>query len=295
MRHAADADDGASSRVRSSALLLAPAAGLTALVFWASMAVLLVMSVYPFLSTATPRVTLAAWSKFVSDPYYWGVVASTLQLGVVTMLLSLLIGYPVAYAMTKIRHPGRLLLVTILLFSPILVSVVVRTYGWLLLLARDGAVNYALTGLGVIRSPLNLVFNTTGVVIAMVHILLPFMTFPVLSVLNQIPAQVGEAAIDLGANRLQRFVRVTLPLSLPGIVSGCQIVFTLTISAFVTPFLMSGGKVPTLSGVIYRDMEGLEFGFVSVTAFILLAVSLVILMLSNLVTRRAYARGEVGP
>jgi putative spermidine/putrescine transport system permease protein len=154
-------------------------------------------------------------------------------------------------------------------------------------------VNYALTGLGLTQQPLSLVFNTTGVIIAMVHILLPFMAFPALSVLNQIPPQLGEAAIDLGANRVERFMRVTLPLSLPGIISGCQIVFTLTISAFVTPFLMSGGKIQTLSGVIYRDMEALEFSFVSVTAFVLLAVSLVILVLSNVIARRSYARAEV--
>jgi putative spermidine/putrescine transport system permease protein len=276
-----------------AALLLAPAAGFTVLVFWAAMVVLVILSVYPFLSSRSPAVTFAAWSKFLRDPYYWSVVGSTLQLGAVTTLLCLLVGYPVAYAMTKIRHPGRLLLATVLLFSPILVSVVVRTYGWLLLLARNGAVNYVLVGLGLTHQPLNLVFNTTGVIIAMVHILLPFMTFPALSVLNQIPPQLGEAAVDLGASRVERFLRVTLPLSLPGIISGCQIVFTLTISAFVTPFLMSGGKIQTLSGIIYRDMEALEFSFVSVTAFVLLAVSLVILIISNVIGRRSYARAEV--
>ena len=289
----AQADDR--PRLLPAALLLAPATGFTALVFWIAMVVLMVLSIYPFLSSTSPTVTFAAWVKFLRDPYYWSVVGSTLQLGAVTTLLCLLVGYPVAYAMTKIRHPGRLLLATVLLFSPILVSVVVRTYGWLLLLARNGAVNYALVGLGVTQQPLNLVFNTTGVIIAMVHILLPFMAFPALSVLNQIPPQLGEAAVDLGANRVERFMRVTLPLSLPGIISGCQIVFTLTISAFVTPFLMSGGKIQTLSGVIYRDMEALEFSFVSVTAFVLLAVSLVILLISNIIGKRSYARAEVTP
>lgn len=271
---------------------MSPALGLTALVFWVAMCALLIMSLYPFLSTGTAGVTFTAWKRFLGDGYYWSVVASTLELGLTTTVLTLLVGYPVAYAMTKIRHPGRLLLATILLFSPILVSVVVRTYGWLLLLARNGAVNYTLTALGLTQQPVSLIFNRTGVVIAMVHILLPFMTFPTLSVLTQISPQLGEAAIDLGASRWQRFRRVTLPLSLPGIISGCQIVFTLTVSAFVTPFLMSGGKVQTLSGVIYRDMEGLDFAFVSVTAFVLLGVSLVILVLSNLIGKRAYARAE---
>jgi putative spermidine/putrescine transport system permease protein len=279
------------SLITRTALLL-PAAAVTVLVFWVAMAVLAVLSLYPFLTSGAPRATLDAWGRFLGDRYYWGVVSTTLQLGALTTAFALLLGYPVAYAMTKIRHPGRLLLITILLFSPILVSVVVRTYGWMLLLSRDGAVNYVLLHLGVVRSPLLLVFNTTGIVIAMVHILLPFMTFPILSLLNQIPTDLGEAARDLGANRWQRFWRVTLPLSLPGVISGCQIVFTLTISAFVTPYLMGGGKVQTLSGVIYRDMEGLSFAFVSVTAFVLLAVALAVIAASNAFGRRAYARAE---
>lgn len=282
-----------SRSIITRAVLLLPATSITVLVFWVAMAVLLVMSVYPFLSSGTTHLTLAAWGRFLSDPYYWGVVATTLQLGMITTSLALLIGYPVAYAMTKIRHPGRLLLVTILLFSPILVGVVVRTYGWMLLLSRDGAVNYVLLSSGLIQRPMLLVFNTTGIIIAMVHILLPFMIFPILSLLNQIPTDLGEAAQDLGATRWQRFRRITLPLSLPGIISGCQIVFTLTVSAFVTPFLMGGGKVQTLSGIIYRDMEGLSFAFVSVTAFVLLVVALTVIALSNAFSRQAYARAEV--
>jgi len=272
--------------------LLAPAVAVTVAVFWVAMAVLFVLSVYPFLSAA-PRATLGAWAAFVRDPYYWGVVAGTLELGFVTTAIALGVGYPVAYAMTKIRTPGRAACATVLLFAPILVSVVVRTYGWALLLARDGAVNYVLLRAGLAERPLPLMFNRIGIVVAMVHILLPFMAFPILSLLRQLPPELGEAAMDLGADRWRRFLRVTLPLSVPGIVSGCQIVFTLTVSAFVTPFLMGGGKVQTLSGLIYRDMEGLNFGFVSVTAFVLLVLSLAILAVSNVLTRRAYAGSEV--
>ncbi len=281
-------------RVRLGSLpLLAPAVLLTLIVFWVAMAILLVMSVYPFVAAGTPRLTLEAWTHFLGDRFYWSVVRTTLELGLWVTALALLLGYPAAYAMSKIRRPGLLVLVYVVLFSPILVSVVVRTYGWLLLLSKTGFVNYVLLQAGLVAGPVPLIFNTTGIVVAMVHILLPFMIFPLLSVITQLPADLREAAADLGANRWQTLARVTLPLTLPGIVSGCQIVFTLTISAFVTPFLMGGGKVQILSGLIYRDMEAVNLAFASVVAFVLLGLAVAILLLSNLLSRGAYARAEV--
>jgi putative spermidine/putrescine transport system permease protein len=273
--------------------LLGPAVLLTLAVFWVAMAILLVMSVYPFIGSGGPGLTLEAWRHFLGDRYYWSVVQTTLGLGLAVTALSLLLGYPAAYAMARIRRPALLVLVYVVLFSPILVSVVVRTYGWLLLLSKTGFVNFLLLRAGLVSEPVPLIFNTTGIVIAMVHILLPFMIFPLLSVITQLPPDLREAAADLGANRWQTLARVTLPLTLPGIVSGCQIVFTLTISAFVTPFLMGGGKVQILSGLIYRDMEAVNLAFASVVAFVLLGLAVAILVLSNLLTRGAYARAEV--
>jgi putative spermidine/putrescine transport system permease protein len=273
--------------------LLAPAVALSIAVFWVCMAVLVVMSVYPFLAAGTPRFTLTAWRRFLTDPFYWGVVVETLKIAGIVTVASLLIGYPTAYAISKIRRPGLALAAYVVLFAPILVSVVVRTYGWLLLLSQTGAVNYVLRSLGVIREPLVLIFNMTGIVIAMVHILLPFMVFPIISVIGQLAPDLREAAMDLGATRWQTFRRVTLPLTLPGVLAGAQIVFTLTISAFVTPFLMGGGKVQILSGLIYRDMEAVNLPFASVVALILLVLAVVILTASNQLTRRAYTRAEV--
>ncbi len=273
--------------------LLAPSAIASLAVFWVAMAVLLLMSVYPFLASGTPRFTLDAWAKIFTDRYYWGVVRTTVELALIVTVLSLLVGYPAAYAMTKIRRPAVTMAVTVVLFSPILVSVVVRTYGWLLLLAKDGVVNYLLLRTGLAAQPIPLIFNMTGIVIAMVHILLPFMVFPILSVLTQLSPDLKEAAMDLGADRWRTFRRVTLPLTLPGIVSGSQIVFTLTLSAFVTPYLMGGGRVQVLSGVIYRDMEAVNLAFASVVAFVMLALAVGILLLSNQLTRGAYVRAEV--
>lgn len=273
--------------------LLLPASALSLVVFWLAMGALLVMSVYPFLAAGAPRLTPQFWQKLFTDRYYWGVVGTTLQLAAVVTALALLLGYPAAYAMARIRRPAVLLAVYMVLFAPILVSVVVRTYGWLLLLANDGAVNYVLLRSGLVRDPVPLMFNQTGIVIAMVHILLPFMTFPILSVITQLGGELKEAAMDLGADRWQTFRRVTLPLTLPGVISGCQIVFTLTLSAFVTPFLMGGGKVQVLSGVIYRDMEAVNLGFAAVIALAMLGLAVAILVVSNRLTRQAYVRAEV--
>ncbi len=274
-------------------MLLAPAVTLSLSIFWVAMAILLIMSVYPFLASGIPRFTLHSWQKFLTDRYYWGVVRTTLNLAFLVTLLTFVVGYPAAYAMARIRRPALLMAVYGILFLPILVSVVVRTYGWLLLLSQTGAVNFVLLRAGLVRAPIPLIFNETGIVIAMVHILLPFMAFPLLSVINQLSPDLKEAAMDLGANRWATFWRVTLPLTLPGIVSGCQIVFTLTISAFVTPFLMGGGKVQVLSGVIYRDMEAVNLAFASVVAFVMLGLAAAILIISNRLTRHAYARAEV--
>jgi putative spermidine/putrescine transport system permease protein len=251
------------------------------------------MSVYPFLAAGAPRLTLAAWQRLLGDAYYWGVIGTTLRLAFVVTVLSLVVGYPAAYAISKIQRPGWALAAYVVLFAPILVSVVVRTYGWLLLLSNTGVVNYVLRTLGLTREPVPLIFNETGIIIAMVHILLPFMVFPILSVVGQLGADLKEAAMDLGANRWVTFRRVTLPLTLPGVISGSQIVFTLTISAFVTPFLMGGGRVQILSGLIYRDMEAVNLGFASVVALVLLALAVAILAASNVLARRAYRRAEV--
>lgn len=275
--------------------LLAPATILSLAVFWVCMGILVIMSVYPFLAAGTPRVTWSAWQRFLTDPYYWGVVGTTLRLGVIVTALSLLVGFPTAYAISKIQRPGWALAAYLVLFAPILVSVVVRTYGWLLLLSNTGGVNFVLRALRLVREPVPLIFNSTGIVIALVHILLPFMVFPVLSVVGQLNPDLKEAAMDLGANRWQTFRRVTFPLTLPGVVSGSQIVFTLTVSAFVTPFLMGGGKVQILSGLIYRDMEAVNLGFASVVSLVLLILAAAILAASNRLVRHAYRRAEVEP
>src|SRR5437870_12295264 len=256
---------------------------------------LLAYSAYTFRGgQLTEEVSFLAWQKFFTDPFYWGVVAKTLQLAFGVTAVALLIGYPTAYALTKLRSPKLLVAVYVVIFSPLLVSLVVRVYGWLLLLSDNGVINQALRGLGLIAEPIRLIYNEVGVVIALVHILLPFMIFPILSVLLQFDHALREAATDLGANRIQTFLRVVLPMSLPGVVAGCQIVFTLAISAFVTPELLGGGTVQVLSRAIWFNVVDVNWPLAAVEGIVLLALALVALSLFDLPARSLRAMRPSG-
>lgn len=182
--------------------------------------------------------------------------------------------------------------VCVCLFSPLLISVVVRAYGWMLLLSEPGLVNYALVRLGVLPQPVRMIYNATGVTVSLVHILLPYMIFPVVSVLRQIDPRLKEAARDVGAGRLRTFVAVVLPLSLGGVVAGCQIVFTLAISAFTAPALLGGGRVLVLSRLVFDNVASINWPLGAVEAFVLLAMALVVVFLFTRFGRPLEWRGE---
>jgi len=245
----------ATLRRQRSPYLLLPAFLLTAGVFRSAMVLLFSYSAYTFRDgQLTEQVSFLAWQKFFGESFYWSVVGNTLRLALGVTLVALIVGYPTAYALTKVRDRRLLVGCYLVIFSPLLVSLVVRVYGWLLILSENGVINQVLRALGLIQTPLKLIYNDVGVTIALVHILLPFMVFPILSVLLQFDHTLREAAADLGANRLRTFARVVLPMSLPGVVAGAQITFTLAISAFVTPELLGGGTVQVLSRAIWFNV-----------------------------------------
>ena len=270
--------------------LLAPGLILIALFFLWSMWIMLEYSFYSFESGRLEKDwTLASWRRFFTDRFYWDILWRTAKLGFQVTSISLLIGYPVAYALARIKRRSVLIPSYIIIFSPLLVSVVVRTYGWILLLGRQGLVNDLWTSLPFVDEPLRLVFNNTGVVIALVHILLPFAIFPMLSVLMQLPPNLKEAAQDLGATRLQTFYKIVLPLSMPGVIAAAQIVFVLSISALVTPLLLGGGRVFVLSKLVYQNITELNWPLGAVQAFVLLGMALIILVISSRLNRATYA------
>jgi len=191
-----------------------------------------------------PGFTVGNYVRAVSDPYYLGLMWDTVRLALVITALCLVIAYPVAFHLARTRSPWRGALYALVL-SPLLVGVVIRTFGWIILLANNGLVNQALIGLGL--GPLALMYNEFGVVVALVHVFLPFMILPLTGAIQGIDPRLEEAARSLGANRARVFRRVVLPLSMPGIQSGSVLVFILACGAFITPVLMGAGHVRTIT------------------------------------------------
>ncbi|HET7094139.1 MAG TPA: ABC transporter permease [Thermomicrobiales bacterium] len=216
--------------------------------------------------------TLDSYRAFLTDSFYLAELWRTLWLGVVVTALTLILTYPIALFLIRTRSRWRGLLVA-LAIAPLLTSTVVRTYGWLVILGNDGLVNGALQRVGLIERPLRLINNQTGVLIGLVEILMPYMALGLLSGFGRFNPDLEEAAMSLGAGPLRAFWRVTLPLSLPGIVTGCLLVFVLTISSFVTPKLLGGGRVFLMATEIYDQATyTLNWPFAAAISFLLLVL-----------------------
>ena len=233
------------------------------------------------------HVTLGNYLRFWQQAFYIRVILRTLRVSLVVTGLCFLIGYPVAYYLRGKRRgvQSALLLVYV---SPWLVSVVVKAYGWMILLAPNGLLNRALLALGLVRQPVQLLWTETAIVIGLVHVYLVFMIFPIFTALLAIDDRLLRAAANLGARRGQRFWRVTFPLSLPGVVAGCLLVFSLTMSAFATPALLGGDRVKVMSFIAFeQSLILLNWPFGSAVAFILLAATSVIVYFYQRRTHRA--------
>ncbi len=225
--------------------------------------------------------------RFATDAYYLGVLADTLWLGAMTTAVALVIGYPLAYHLALTRSRWKPLLIVFIL-SPLLVGIVIRCYGWMILLADRGLINATLAQYGWITKPLPLMYNKFGVVVALVHVFLPFMVLSLTGVLKRIDPQLIEASKSLGASPRRAFVEVTLPLSLPGILAGSLLVFSLAISSFVVPILVGGFKVHVLPMVVYEQVLSVfDWPFGAANAFVLLLISVALIAVYIKVTERA--------
>ncbi len=204
-----------------------------------------------------------------------------------TTVVSLLLGYPLAYHLALTRSRWKPLLIVFIL-SPLLVGIVIRCYGWMILLADRGLINETLAQNGWITKPLPLMYNKFGVTIALVHVFLPFMVLSLTGVLKRIEPQLIEASQTLGASPRRAFFEVTLPLSLPGILAGSLLVFSLAISSFVVPILVGGFKVHVLPMVVYEQVLSVfDWPFGAANAFVLLVISVALIGVYIKVTERA--------
>jgi len=258
---------------------------------------LLVLLVVPFANVALfsihhyssthidlPQLTLENYRKLLT-PYYARLFGRTLEIGLFTTVLCALFGYPLAYSLAR---AGRRMqtLGLFLLIMPLMVSTVIRIFGWLVILGRNGVVNQALAALGL--EPIKLLYTETAVVIGLVNVFMPFMVLPLMAAIDRIPPSLEEAARNLGANWYQMFCRTILPLSLPGLISGCLLVYSISLSAFVTPALMGSPQGRMVAQQIYDEvLVSFNWPSASSLALALVLLTAVLVFAALLLTRRA--------
>ena len=220
--------------------------------------------------------TLANYVQFFAEATFRNDLYQTLYLGITVTLTALLLGYPLAYVMAKSKSDLVRGTISTVVILPLFVSLVARSFGWIILLSDRGVINYLLMGSGLVSSPMPLIFNFVGIYIAMVHILIPFMVFSIYSSLGNLDENLVTASRSLGASSYQSFRRIVLPLSMPGVTSGSVITFVLAISAYVTPALLGAGRVPSLPVDIYNyAVLYLDTPLASAFAVVLLVIAAV--------------------
>jgi putative spermidine/putrescine transport system permease protein len=261
-------------RFFTAAGLLSPASALLLLGFVLPMAWLIRLSLdrSDEGGVLIPDLTAANYARFVHDPFYLAILVRTLVLGVIVALITLICAYPIALFLFRLRSRWRSLL-AVLTISPMLVSSVLRTFGWMTILSEKGLVNQVLQALGVTSRPVMLMNNMVGVVIGLVQIEMPVMILALIAGLSRLDPVLEEAAQTLGARPWRAFLRVTLPLSAPGIVLGCLITFVQVISSFITPTLLGGGRIYLMATTIYEEaLETLNWPLAAAISIILITV-----------------------
>lgn len=225
--------------------------------------------------------------KFLSDPYSLKVLGQTLVIGAETTALCLLFGFPLAWL--YVRSPGWLRGVLILIILlPLLTSVVVRTFAWIVILGRLGIVNSALMTLGLIDTPLRLLYSEGGLVVALAQVHMPLMVLPLITALSRVDPNLADASAALGAGAWRTFLRITVPLTLAGIIAGCLLTYCMSLTAFITQTLVGGGQMLLMPGYIYEQVAAAQdWPFAAAISVIFLVAVLAAVTVFNLLGRLA--------
>jgi len=254
------------------ALLAVPAVAYLAIIYALPLVWLLARSVI-----GPKGFTLEPLADFSSDPFNWRVIANTLKIAGLVTLVCLVIGYPTAFVLAWARGPAQIVLLAAI-FLPLSVGVVVKAFAWQIVLRRDGILASGLMQLGLTSEPLRLLFTESGLVLGAANVFLPFMILPIYSVVKLLDSRLNDVGATLGADPLYRFRHITLPLTLPGVVTGTAFVFSLSVSMFVIPSLLIGDRYQTLATLIGRSflmMRNEQLGSTTATVLLVLAVSVV--------------------
>lgn len=230
--------------------------------------------------------SLASYAQLL-EPYYLKSLLLTLRLALVSALLAVLLAIPVGYCMSRLQSPllRRVFLAAVLL--PLLVNLLLQSYGWLVILGPGGMLNQALMGLGLIDRPVMLLYNQTGVLMGLVQTAFPLAVLPIASAMRGVSRSYEEAAATLGASRLQVFRQVVLPMSLPGIITAATLVFAYNASSFVVPLLLGGRRVPMLAVMVHDQIAPLmNWPAASAAGVVLIVTTLAIMAFSEYITGR---------
>ena len=260
-----------------------------------SVTFLLVFMILPILDMFTKSVvddngfTWSYFKEFFSKSLYAKILLNTIRLSLIIGLVTIVLGYPVAYLMNRVGPVLRCIIMGCVQI-PFWTSLLVRTYSWIAILQNQGVVNVVLQKLGIIKQPIQLLYNDAGVIIVMTYIMLPYMIFSISSVMGQIDKNVIIASRSLGAGKTMTFFRIFLPLSLPGIMSGFFIVFLNTMGYYIVPALVGGQKSQMISQTIQNELSGvLNWNFASAISIILVMVTMMIVLVSKAATKQKYA------
>lgn len=266
----AGADGGARrGALLAPALLFAPCAFVYAVFYIWPQASLLTLSVHD-----ETGFTLGQYRRFAGDAYYWEMLGRTLWLGVSVTAITIVLGAPTAWLLARARSRGASFLLLLTTF-PLLISAVVRSFGWMVLFFRDGLLSRTLQALGLADGPVQTMYTLSGVIIALAQVLLPLMILTLHGVFRSIDRDLEYAAMSLGARPSVALGLVTLRLASGGIVAGSLLVFSLSISAFATPSLVGGARANVMATAIYEQtVELLNWPFAATLATILLVVVL---------------------
>jgi ABC-type spermidine/putrescine transport system permease subunit I len=200
-------------------------------------------------SIGAPPDVLAHYAQIVERPVYLKVLGNTFRIALIATAVCALLGYPLAYWMRGLS-PGRQLIALALVVLPFWVSILVRTYAWIVILGNDGVVNRSLQALGLIGTPVSFLYNEFGVVLGTANVLLPFLVLPLFAAMLRLDDRLLQAAASLGASQRTIFWRILFPLTVPSLAAGAILVFILTLGFFITPAILGGGRVPMIANML---------------------------------------------
>ncbi|MEH2500401.1 putative spermidine/putrescine transport system permease protein [Bradyrhizobium sp. AZCC 1678] len=234
---------------------------------------------------------IGQYVHFLTDPFSLSVLGSTLLLGAEVTALCLVLGFPIAWLYHRVGSRAQTLIILIVLL-PLLTSVVVRTFAWIVILGRQGIINSTLLSIGAIDTPMRLLYTQAGVVLALAQVQMPLMTLPLITALGRIDMNLEDASCSLGAGSWRTFWKVVLPLSLPGVIAGCTLTYAAAITAFITQSLVGGGQMLFMPMYLYQQASTLQnWPFASAISIIFLLAVLAVVTVFGMLGRLSRGYG----